>query len=81
MASSTPINISAEKAKGLRRYNIIAGAFHTIQAIAIIALSNGFSLPIHINYLQGPPVPNTTFQQVQLFNCIGTFLCKWSRVQ
>ena len=68
MASTTPLNISTEKANGLRRYNIIAGVFHSIQAIAIIALSNGFSLPIHINYLQGPPVPNTTFQQVQLFD-------------
>ena len=28
----------------------------------------GFNLPIHINYLQGPPVPDTTFEQVKLFN-------------
>jgi hypothetical protein len=68
MASTTPLNISTEKAKGLRRYNIIAGVFHSIQAIAIIALSNGFSLPIHINYLQGPPIPGTTFEQVKLFS-------------
>ena len=55
MASKTPLNITVEKQAGLRRYNLIAGTFHAVQAIAILALSNGFSLPIHINFLQGPP--------------------------
>ena len=68
MASKFPVEISAEKAHGLRRYNIIAGLFHSVQAIAIIALSNGFSLPVHINYLQGPPVPGVKFEQVELFS-------------
>ena len=68
MASKVLIDISNEKKSGLRRYNLVAGTFHLIQAIAIVALSNGFSLPIHINYLQGPPVPGTSFQQVHLFN-------------
>ena len=68
MASKVPLEISAEKAQGLRRYNIIAGLFHSLQAIAIIALSNGFSLPVHINYLQGPPVPGVKFEQVELFS-------------
>ena len=68
MASKFPLEISAEKAHGLRRYNIIAGLFHSVQAIAIIALSNGFSLPVHINYLQGPPVPGVKFEQVELFS-------------
>ena len=68
MASKTPIDISTDKQRGLKRYNLIAGSFHAIQAIAILALSNGFALPIHINYLQGPPVPDTTFEQVKLFN-------------
>jgi hypothetical protein len=68
MASSTPLVISADKERGLKRYNQIAGLFHAVQAIAILALSNGFSLPVHINYLQGPPVPDTTFEKVALFN-------------
>ena len=68
VASKFPLEISAEKAHGLRRYNIIAGLFHSVQAIAIIALSNGFSLPVHINYLQGPPVPGVKFEQVELFS-------------
>ena len=68
MASKVPLEISPERAGSLRRYNQIAGLFHSIQAIAIIALSNGFSLPVHINYLQGPPVADTTFEQVKLFS-------------
>ena len=67
MASKTLLDISPEKQGKLRRYNIIAGSFHAIQAIAILVLSNGFSLPVHINFLQGPPIPETTFEQVQLF--------------
>jgi hypothetical protein len=68
MASKVLLDISSDRARSLKRYNLIAGAFHAIQAIAIIALSNGFSLPVHINYLQGPPVPDTTFEQVPLFS-------------
>ncbi len=68
MASKVPLTISSEKQAGLRRYNVIAGTFHAVQAAAILLLSNGFSLPIHINYLQGPPIPGTTFEQVPLFD-------------
>ena len=68
MASKVPLDISAEKQQGLRRYNLIAGAFHAIQAIAIIALSTDFKLPVHINYLQGPPIPGVKFEQVDLFS-------------
>lgn len=68
MASAQLLDISPEKSHGLRRYNIIAGTFHLIQAIAIVALSNGFSLPVHVNYLAGPPVAGATFQQVELFS-------------
>ena len=68
MASKVLLDISSDKARSLKRYNQIAAIFHAVQAIAIIALSNGFSLPVHINYLQGPPVPGTEFEQVALFN-------------
>ncbi len=68
MASKTLLDITPEKQGKLRRYNVIAGTFHAIQAIAILVLSNGFSLPVHINFLQGPPVADTTFEQVQLFD-------------
>ena len=51
----------------LRRYNIIAGVFHLVQMIAVLALSNDFTLPIVGRYLSGPP--GTTFADpISLFN-------------
>jgi len=68
MASKIPLEISADRARGLKRYNQIAGLFHAVQAVAILALANGFSLPIHVTYLQGPPIPGVEFEKVELFN-------------
>ena len=68
MAAKQKLDIGTEKQSSLRRYNLIAGIFHAVQAIAILALSNGFSLPVHVNYLQGPPIPGTSFEQVSLFD-------------
>jgi hypothetical protein len=39
----------------LRRYNLIAGAFHAAQAALVLVLSNDFSLPVTGTYLAGPP--------------------------
>lgn len=68
MAASTPIDIPAERLKGLRRYNAIAGLFHLTQAIAILALANDFALPVSVNYLKDAPVPGATFESIQLFD-------------
>ena len=57
MAASTPIQIPAERLKGLKRYNAIAGIFHLIQAIAIVALANDFALPVSVSYLLDAPIP------------------------
>lgn len=40
---------------GLRRYNIIVGLILVAQAVAVVALSNDFTLPITAAYLEGPP--------------------------
>lgn len=68
MASKQLLEIGTDIQSSLKRYNRIAGIFHAVQAIAILALSNGFYLPIHINYLQGPPIPGTKFEQVAVFD-------------
>ena len=68
MAASTPIQIPAEQLKGLRRYNAIAGIFHLIQAIAIVALANDFALPVSVSYLLDAPIPGAKFEEVSLFN-------------
>ena len=39
----------------LRRGNIFAGVLHLGQMIAVLALSNDFSLPITATYMAGPP--------------------------
>ena len=68
MASRVPLDISPERASSLRRYNVVAGLFHTIQAIAILVLSKSFSLPVFINYLQDPPIPGAKFERVEVFS-------------
>lgn len=68
MASAQLLEISNERAQNLKRYNVIAGLFHAVQAIAILVLANGFKLPVHINYLAGPPIAGAEFEQVQLFS-------------
>jgi len=68
MAASTPIQIPAERLKGLRRYNAIAGIFHLIQAIAIVAFANDFALPVSVSYLLDAPIPGAKFEEVSLFN-------------
>ena len=40
---------------GLRRYNLVAAAFHAAQAVAVIALANDFAIPVTGTYLIGPP--------------------------
>ena len=38
--------VSAKTATKLRRYNVIMGTLHLAQAIAVLALANGFTLPV-----------------------------------
>ena len=42
-------------AGSIRRYNLIAGFFHLVQMIAVLALANDFTLPIVARYMAGPP--------------------------
>ncbi|MFM8898111.1 MAG: hypothetical protein ACKOFL_04640, partial [Actinomycetota bacterium] len=51
MASSSPKQIPTDRLSGLRRYNLIAGVFHLVQAIATVALANSFALPVSVSYL------------------------------
>lgn len=39
----------------LRRYNLVAAAFHAVQAVVVLALANDFTLPVTGTYLEGPP--------------------------
>jgi hypothetical protein len=51
----------------IRRFNVIAGFFHLVQFVAVMALANSFSLPVTATYLAGPP--GTQFADpITLFN-------------
>ena len=39
----------------LRIYNLVMGAFHAAQGLAILALANDFSLPVTASFMEGPP--------------------------
>ncbi len=39
----------------LRSWNIVAGFFHLVSMLIILALSNDFSLPVTATYMTGPP--------------------------
>jgi hypothetical protein len=39
----------------LRSYNLIAAFLHLAQMVAVLALANGFTLPIAARYMAGPP--------------------------
>ncbi len=39
----------------LRLYNVVIGLIHLVQGIAMLALSNDFSLPVTRSFLTGPP--------------------------
>ena len=47
--------ISAERQRGLRRFNIAAAALHAAQAVAVLVLATDFALPVTASYLAGPP--------------------------
>jgi hypothetical protein len=45
------VSVSDKKSKFLIRFNLLMGFFHLIQGIAMVILSNGFTLPIFTNFL------------------------------
>lgn len=52
-AGATPL-AEADRTR-LRNYNLLIGLVHLAQAIAMVALSNDFSLPVTRAFLTGPP--------------------------
>lgn len=67
MAAITPLEISDAQKSSLRRWNIIAGFAHAVQAVLIVVLSTDFTLPVTSTYILGPP-GTTTSETVTLFN-------------
>jgi hypothetical protein len=51
----------------LRKVNIYAGLLHLVQMLAVLFLSNDFTLPINATYMSGPP-GSTFAAPIVLFN-------------
>ena len=49
------VEVSDKELSRLRLYNVVMGALHAAQGVAVLALSNGFTLPVTASYLEGPP--------------------------
>lgn len=60
-------NISKGSQQSLRKFNIVAGVFHSVLALLILSFSNSFSLPVTATYLAGPPGASFT-EPVTLFS-------------
>jgi hypothetical protein len=39
----------------LRRTNALLGLLHAVQGVAVLALGNGFALPVTGSFMEGPP--------------------------
>ena len=46
---------TSTRSSRLRLYNVGMGFLHAIQGVAVLALSNGFSLPVIGTFMDGPP--------------------------
>ena len=53
--------------QSLRKVNLFAGMLHLFQMIAVLLLSNDFTLPINATYMSGPPC-STFAEPIVLFN-------------
>ncbi len=47
--------LSQDRRRRLRIYNGVAGLFHLLQGLAVLSLTNDFSIGITANFLEGPP--------------------------
>lgn len=51
----TPSTLAPDTQRRLRRYNLAMGGLHALQGLAVLALANGFELPVTGSFLSGPP--------------------------
>jgi hypothetical protein len=54
LAVNTPL-IASERLTPLRRANVALGVLHAAQGAAVLALGNGFALPVTGSFVEGPP--------------------------
>lgn len=54
-STATTVELSGDAERRLRLTNGVFGIAHLVSGIAMVALSNDFSLPVTTNFLEGPP--------------------------
>jgi Heliorhodopsin len=74
MATRSPLVINEETSQRLKSLNRNAGILHLISGVAILSLSNGFSLPVIGSYITGAP-GTSGYQTVVLFHTPVALLC------
>jgi len=47
--------VPEQRFTGLRRYNLVMGGLHAVQAVAILLLATAFALPVTASFMTGPP--------------------------
>src|SRR5690606_9239487 len=55
MTTRTIATVPESTARKLRRYNAAMGLLHAVQGIAVVALANGFTLPVVATFMTGQP--------------------------
>lgn len=55
MITRTLATVPESASRKLRRYNAAMGLLHAAQGIAVVALANGFTLPVVATFMTGPP--------------------------
>ena len=78
MSTESPAQDQSSRMRNLRSWNLSVGLLHLAQAVAILALSNGFSIPLVASVQTGPPgtelTETTTFFSVRFSWAIAIFL-------
>ena len=66
-----PEPLAEDQLRRYRRWNIVMGLLHAVQGVAVLALSNGFTLPVTGSFLAGPPGTVNSDPQVLFDVSIG----------
>ena len=78
MSVDTTTSHGHDRMQNLRTWNLSVGLVHLAQAVAILGLSNGFSIPLVASVQTGPPgtelTTTTTFFAVRFSWAIAAFL-------
>ncbi len=74
----TDATVAPDRLAGLRRFNIVMGALHAVQALAVLFLANDFALPVTATFLTDAPGINppdvTTLFEVRIAWGVALFL-------